>query len=162
MAGWHHGLDGRESVNSGRCWWTGRPGVLRFRGSRNVGHDWVTELHWMNWFWSILVHWFLKCQCLLFSSPVWLLPICVDSWNEHSRFLCSIVLYNIRLYFHHQSCPQLGFFFHIDSASSVFLELFLYCSPVAYWGPTDLERSSFSVFLPFHTVHRLLKARILM
>ena len=27
-------------VNSGRRWWTGRPGVLRFTGSQRVGHDW--------------------------------------------------------------------------------------------------------------------------
>ena len=33
-------------VNSGRWWWTGRPGVLRFMGSQIVGHDWVTELNW--------------------------------------------------------------------------------------------------------------------
>ena len=34
------------SVNSGGWWWTGRPGVLRFTGSKRVGHDWVTELNW--------------------------------------------------------------------------------------------------------------------
>ena len=33
-------------VNSGRWWWTGRPGVLWFMGSQRVGHDWVTELNW--------------------------------------------------------------------------------------------------------------------
>ena len=33
-------------VNSGRWWWTGRPGVLRFKGSQRVGHDWATELNW--------------------------------------------------------------------------------------------------------------------
>ena len=33
-------------VNSGRWWWTGRPGVLRFMGSQRVGHDWATELNW--------------------------------------------------------------------------------------------------------------------
>ena len=33
-------------VNSGSWWWTGRPGMLRFMGSRRVGHDWVTELNW--------------------------------------------------------------------------------------------------------------------
>ena len=32
-------------VNSGSWWWTGRPGVLRFMGSRRVGHDWATELN---------------------------------------------------------------------------------------------------------------------
>ena len=38
-----------------------------------------------------------------------------------------------------QSC------FHFGSVSSFFLELFLHSSPVAYWAPTDLESSSFSV-----------------
>ena len=33
-------------VNSGRWWWTGRPGVLRFMGLQTVGHDWATELNW--------------------------------------------------------------------------------------------------------------------
>ena len=33
-------------VNSGRWWWTGRPGVLRLMGSQRVGHDWATELNW--------------------------------------------------------------------------------------------------------------------
>ena len=45
MAGWHHWLDGIW-VNSGRWWWAGRPGVLRFMGSQRVRHDWVTELNW--------------------------------------------------------------------------------------------------------------------
>ena len=34
-------------VNSGNWWWTGRPGVLRFMGSQRVGHDWETELNWI-------------------------------------------------------------------------------------------------------------------
>ena len=47
MAGWHHGLDGRESewtpgVGDGQ----GRPGMLRFMGSQSVGHNWATELNW--------------------------------------------------------------------------------------------------------------------
>ena len=33
-------------VNSGRRWWTGRPGVLRFMGSQRVEHDWPTEMNW--------------------------------------------------------------------------------------------------------------------
>ena len=41
-------------VNSGSWWWTGRPDVLRFMGSRRVGHDWATELNWilggMKWY----------------------------------------------------------------------------------------------------------------
>ena len=33
-------------LNSGRWWWTGRPGVLGFMESQRVGHDWLnwTEL----------------------------------------------------------------------------------------------------------------------
>ena len=38
-------------VNSGSWWWIERPGVLRFMGSKRVGHDWVTELNWTDsWF----------------------------------------------------------------------------------------------------------------
>ena len=39
----------RVWVNSGSWWWTGRPGVLRFMGSKRVRHDWATELNWMFW-----------------------------------------------------------------------------------------------------------------
>ena len=56
-----------------------------------------------------------------------------------------------------------GCCFFFVSVSSFFLELVLHWSPVAYWAPTDLGSSSFSVlsFLPFHTVQGVLKARIL-
>ena len=38
-----------------------------------------------------------------------------------------------------------GYCFCSGSIPSVFLELFLHWSPVAYWAPTDLGSSSFSV-----------------
>ena len=38
-----------------------------------------------------------------------------------------------------------GCCFFLESVSSFFLELFLYPSLVAYWAPTDLGNSSFSV-----------------
>ena len=38
-----------------------------------------------------------------------------------------------------------GCYFCFGSLSSFFLELFPYCSPVAYWAATDLGSSSFSV-----------------
>ena len=48
---------------------------------------------------------------------------------------------------------------HLFILSGVFLHSF----PVAYWAPTNLGSSSFSVlsFLPFRTFHGILKARIL-
>ena len=33
-------------VNSGRWWWTARPGMVWFMGSQRVRHDWATELNW--------------------------------------------------------------------------------------------------------------------
>ena len=36
-------------VDCGSWWWTGRPGVLWFKGSQRVGHDWATELNWTEW-----------------------------------------------------------------------------------------------------------------
>ena len=38
-----------------------------------------------------------------------------------------------------------GCCFHFDAISSFLLELFPHSSPVAYWPPTDLRSSSFSV-----------------
>ena len=35
---------------SSKNWWcTGKPGMLQSMGSQRVGHDWVTELNWLNW-----------------------------------------------------------------------------------------------------------------
>ena len=36
-------------VNSGCWWWTGRPGMLLFMGSKRVGHEWATELNSTIW-----------------------------------------------------------------------------------------------------------------
>ena len=68
MAGWHHGLDGRESewtvvVGGGQgglaCW---------FMGSQRVGHDWAAELNWWD---QMLWSSFFECWILsqLFHSP---------------------------------------------------------------------------------------------
>ena len=58
-------------VNSGRWWWTGRPGMLRFMGSQRVGHDWVTELNWCVW------------VCML--GYVCSFIICGDLGSHHSQ-----------------------------------------------------------------------------
>ena len=54
-------------VGSGSWWWTGKPGVLQFMGSKRVEHDWVTELNWAEEF----VHFF---QAVHFFG-VWLLVV---------------------------------------------------------------------------------------
>ena len=55
--------------------------------------------------------------------------------------------------------PQLGVIFCFGSIFSFFLKLFLHWSPVAYWAPSDLGSSSFSVlsfclFIPFIELSR--------
>ena len=52
-------------VNSGRWWWTGRPGVLQFMGSQRVGHNWETELNWTEDNFNLyyfLVHFSRRCS----------------------------------------------------------------------------------------------------
>ena len=54
--------------------------------------------------------------------------------------------------------------FCFDSVCSLFMELFLHWPLVAYWAPTNLHLSVsyfFFFFLPFHTVHGVLKAIML-
>ena len=57
-------------------------------------------------------------------SPVWSLPICLDSWTWHSRFLCNIALYSIGLFFHHQAHPQLGVVFALAPSLHSFWSYF--------------------------------------
>ena len=47
MVGWHRWLDGHGFEWTPGWWWTGRPGMLRFMELQRVGHDWVTELNWI-------------------------------------------------------------------------------------------------------------------
>ena len=93
---------------------------------------------------SILAHWFLKCQCSLLASPVWPLPIYLDSHTNHSRFLPILFFIasdstSIPSHIHN------WVLFCFGAIPSFFLELFLHWSPVAYWAPTNLGSSSFSV-----------------
>ena len=56
-----------------------------------------------------------------------------------------------------------GYCLCFGSISSFFLELFLHWSSVAYWAPIRPGEFMFQcpIFLPFHTVHGVFKARIL-
>ena len=87
-------------------------------------------------------------------SPVWLLPLCLHSWTEHSRFLYNIALYSIRLYFHYQSYPQLGVVFTLASSLHSFWSYFstISSSILGTYQPGEFIFQC-HVFLPFHTVH---------
>ena len=79
----------------------------------------------------------LAISCLTISSFPWFM-------NLTFQFLCNIALYSIKLCSHHLSHPQLGVVFALI-LSLFFLELFFHWSPVAYWAPTDMGSSTFSI-----------------
>ena len=53
-------------ASSGRCWRTGKPGVLHFMGLQRVGYDWVSEQQMLVWspknwcFWIVVLEKTLK------------------------------------------------------------------------------------------------------
>ena len=106
------------------------PGESQGRGSLagcrlwgHAGSD-MTEATWQQQQQSILVHWFLECRHSLLSSPVWPLPIFLDSWTWHSRFLCIIPLYSNGPCFYHRSHPQLGIVFALAPCLHSFCSYF--------------------------------------
>ena len=73
-------------VNSGSCWWTGRPSVLRSMGSQRVEHDWATELDWTE---ALLPSWiltFIKILTFIFSN-------CVDA--QTSLLILHVKLFSL-------------------------------------------------------------------
>ena len=90
-------------VNSGICWWTGRPGVLLFMGSRR---DWATELNWseVKSFRRAVFHSgesaFLSCHLEDKCTPLLMAPFHPQSqrWISHSAsvwywLLCLLIPY---------------------------------------------------------------------
>ena len=79
MVGWHyrHGWWTWVWVDSGRWWWTGRPGVLQFTGSQRVGHVWATEPTEVKLekllIWALhKAVWFCFPESLLLKSVAWI------------------------------------------------------------------------------------------
>ena len=77
--------------------------------------------------------------CSLLPSPVWPLPIYLDLWTLHSRFLWNIVLYSIRLYFCHQTHVQMGIVFTLALTlhSSEVISLLFSSSILDTYGPGE-------------------------
>ena len=98
-------------MNSRSWWWTVRPGMLRFMGSRRVRHDWATELNWtvvfhlgfilfgtlwVSWTWVTISFPMLgKFSTLIFSS--------IFSWPFFLSYYSAIPMVQI---FGHLPLPQ--------------------------------------------------------
>ena len=97
----------------------------------------------------------LAISCLTISNLLWFMDLTFQVPIQY----CSL---------QHQILPPspvtstAGCCFCFGSVSSFSLELFLHWSPVAYWSTYWLEFIFHCpIFLPFHTVHGVLKAWIL-
>ena len=106
----------------------------------------------------------LAISCLTASNLPWFVDL-------DSRFLCNIVLYSVRLYFHHQMHPPRG---TVSSWPSSFVLTgavsncpLLFCcgildaTPKLWVSKLRVLIFQFHTFLSFHTVHGVLVARIL-
>ena len=161
-------------VNSRSWWWKGKPVILPSFGSQRVGHDWATELNWAllhfeiaYLFWDCMLHYLLTLipttselnspipvhfslliprmstftlaiSCLTTSNLPWFMDLTFQVPMQHCSLQhCTLLLSPVT--------STTGYCFCFGSISSFFLELFLHWSPVAYWAPTDLGSSSFSI-----------------
>ena len=86
----------------------------------------------------------LAISCLTTSNLPWF----VDLTFQVSTQYCCLQHWTLHL---SPVTATTGYCFYFASIPSFFLELFLHWSPVAYWAPTDLGSSSFSIlsFCPF-------------
>ena len=111
----------------------------------------------MHPFQSILVRWFLECRCSLLPSPVWPLPICLDSWTWRS-YSYAILLFtasnlaSITSPIHNWVLFLL--WLHPFILPGVISSL-ISNSIVGTYGPGEFIFQC-PIFFPFHTVHGVL------
>ena len=80
----------------------------------------------------------LAISCLTTSNLPWFIDLTFQVPMQYCSLLHQILLLS-------PVTSTAGYCFCFGSIPSFFLELFLYCFPVAHWAPTDLGSSSFSV-----------------
>ena len=80
----------------------------------------------------------LAISCLTTSNLPWFMDLTFQIPMQY----CSL---QYRTLLPSPVTPSTGCYFCFGSVFSFFVELFLHYSPIAYWAPTDLGSSSFSV-----------------
>ena len=116
----------------------------------------------MHSFLSILVRWFLECRHSLLPSPVWPLPICLDSWTDIPGSYAILLftesdLASITSHIH--SWVLFLLWLHPFILSGV-ISLPISSSILGTYWPGEFIFLC-HIFLPFHTVRGVLKSRIL-
>ena len=79
-------------VDSGSWWWTGRPGMLWFMGSKTVRYNWETELNWWDgwmaspiqwtWLWVNSRSWWLTGRPGVLHFMRWQNQTWLSNWTE--------------------------------------------------------------------------------
>ena len=95
----------------------------------------------------------LAISCLTTSNLPWFMDITFQVPMQY----CSLQHQTLLL---SPVTSTAGYCFCFGSIPSFFLELFLHWSPVAYWAPEEFIFQC-PIFLPFHTVHGILKVYLL-
>ena len=156
-----------SSILACRIPWMEEPGRPQSMGSQRVGHDWATSLtsHFELNF-SIPVHFSsLIPKMMMFTVSISCLNTFNLFWFMHLTLQVSIQNYSVQHWtlLLPLETSTTEHCFHLGSAFSFFLGLFICSSPIVYWAPTDLGEFVFQchIFLPFHTVHGVLKVRML-
>ena len=112
----------------------------------------------MDPFQSILVHWFLKCRCSLLPFLVWPLPICLDSWTNipgSYAILLFTASHFTSINSHIHNWVLFLFWLCLFTLSGVISPL-ISSSILGIYRPGEFIFQC-PIFLPFHTVHGLLK-----
>ena len=87
----------------------------------------------------------LAISCLTTSNLLWFMDLTFQVPMQY----CSLQHQTLLL---SPVTSTTGYCFCFGSIPSFFLELFLHCSPAAYWAPSDLGSSSFSVLSFCHFI----------
>ena len=136
-------------VNSGSWRWTGRPVVLQFMGSQRVGHDWATELNW-----SVHVQ---SCH-LLFDHFQFALIHGPSIPGSYAILLFTALDFtSITSHIHNWVLFLLWFLLFILSGV---ISPLISSSILGTYQPGKFIFQC-PIFLPFHAVRGILKARIL-
>ena len=83
-------MDNSLSTCSRSWWWTGKSGVLQSMGSQRVGHNWVTELNWVNVGLSLYVSSLSALLTFFFNINLFILPFAVGNQLLMLYFICFI------------------------------------------------------------------------